>query len=390
MGIPVSQMDNINVSENLYYWIALLVISIELQGKNMIMQDKEQKINKEVLFRYLKCSASDEDKNILLQGLDNTKTEHELNEESFRFWEDIDPDMNIQGYNGDHILDRIHHNIKIEEGTFLNKTNLRFGLVRYLTRIAAILFVPVFIASLLFYFQNKSFRNSLAWAEIHAPYGTRTDFFLPDGSTGRLNGGSSLKFPVQFTGNVRGVKLTGEAYFNVVSNHRKPFVVSAKNIDIKATGTSFNVMAYADEPNTEVILKKGEVEVFEKLKETITSMGVLKPEESFIYNSLADSCKIQPVNSEDKLSWLEGKLTFKYEPFEEVVRMLNRWYNVNIVIKDKPLDSYIYYGTFQNETLDEVLKLLQYTAPIRYKDYERKMKHDGSFEKRRIEIYCKR
>jgi ferric-dicitrate binding protein FerR (iron transport regulator) len=119
-------------------------------------------------------------------------------------------------------------------------------------------------------------------------------------------------------------------------------------------------------------------------------MGVLKPDESFIYNSRSDSSKIQSVNSAERLSWLDGKLTFKYESFNEVVNKLNRWYNVNIIIKDKSLDSYIYYGTFQNETLDEVLKLLKYTAPIRYKDFERTRKEDGTFEKRKIEIYSKR
>ena len=97
-----------------------------------------------------------------------------------------------------------------------------------------------------------------------------------------LNGGSSLKFPTQFTGKVRDVKLTGEAYFEVVSNHKKPFIVSTENIDVKVTGTSFNVMAYADEQITEVTLKNGKVEVFKKKDDIIKSMGLLKPNESFI------------------------------------------------------------------------------------------------------------
>jgi ferric-dicitrate binding protein FerR (iron transport regulator) len=186
------------------------------------------------------------------------------------------------------------------------------------------------------------------------------------------------------------VKLTGEAYFEVVSNQRKPFMVSTDNIDIKVTGTSFNVMAYADEPNTEVTLKNGKVEVLKKRDNKIKSLGVLKPDEVFIYNSLSDSGKIKSVKTSDKLSWLDGRLIFKYEPFDEVIRKLNRWYNVNIVLKNESLDSYIYYGTFQNETLDEVLKLLQYTAPIRYKDYARDKRYDGTFEKRKVEIYSKR
>ena len=355
-----------------------------------MMQENKEKIDKEVLLRYLKGSGSDEDVSIMQQWLDNTATEHELYEESLRFWDGITPDQDIKGYSGDHILDRIYHKIKIEEAIFLNKTKPKIRFINYLTRIAAILFIPVLVASLLFYFQNNSFRNLKSYAEIHSPYGTRTTFYLPDGSTGWLNGGSSLKFPTQFGSKVRDVKLTGEAYFNVISNHKKPFIVSTDNIDVKVFGTSFNVMAYADEQIAEVTLESGQVEVFKKTNNIIKSIGILKPNESCIYNLLSDSTKILSINRTEKLSWLDGKLTFKYVPFEEVVRKINRWYNVNIVIMDELLHSYVYYGTFKDETLEEVLRLLQFTAPIRYRDIERERKQNGTFEKRKIEIFYKK
>ena len=233
-------------------------------------------------------------------------------------------------------------------------------------------------------------RNVISYSEIHSPIGTRTTFYLPDGSTGLLNGGSSLKFPTQFSGKTRDVKLTGEAYFKVTSNHKKPFIVSTEKIDVKVFGTSFNVMAYADEQVTEVTLESGQIELFKKSNNNIKSIGILKPNESCVYNSQSDSSKIITITSTEKLSWIHGKLTFKYEPFEEVIRKINRWYNVNIVIKDESLQSYIYYGTFEDETLEEVLRLLHFTAPIRYNDLERERKEDGTFEKRRIEIYYKR
>jgi transmembrane sensor len=354
------------------------------------MQNNKENIDIRVLLRYLEGNGSDEDKCIVKQWFTNTDSEHELYEKSMRFWDNISLEPIIKGYTGDHILNQIHHKIKIEEAIFLNKTKPKIRLFNYLTRIAAILFIPVLFASLFFYFQNNSFRNINSYSEIQSPYGTRTTFYLPDGSTGLLNGGSSLKFPTQFSGKVRDVKLTGEAYFDVIPNHKKPFVVSTDNIDIKVFGTSFNVIAYPDEQITEVTLKTGQIEVFKKKNNIKKSIGILKPNESCIYNSLSDSSKILSINSAEKLSWLDGKLTFKYEPFEEVIRKINRWYNVNIVIKDEFLDTYIYYGTFKDETLDEVLRLLQFTAPIRYRDLERERKQDGTFEKRKIEIYYKK
>lgn len=356
---------------------------------------KNNKGNKEtidiqILMRYLEGNGSGEDKNIVKGWFANADSENELYEKCSQFWDEISLEPNIKGYSEAHILDHIHHKIKIEEAVFLNKTKPKIRFINYMTRIAAILFIPLLIASLLYYFQNISTKNLQSYSEIYAPYGTRTNFYLPDGSTGRLNGGSSLKFPTQFNGKVRDVKLTGEAYFNVIPNHKKPFVVSTDNIDVKVFGTSFNVMAYTDEQITGVTLERGKVEVFKKTNNIMESMGILKPSESLIYNFQSDSGKILSVNSTEKLSWLDGKLTFKYEPFEEVIRKINRWYNVNIVIKDELLRSYIYYGTFHDETLDEVLKLLKLTAPIRYRDIERVRKQDGTFEKRKIEIYCKK
>ncbi|MGV8094532.1 MAG: FecR family protein [Mangrovibacterium sp.] len=351
------------------------------------MQKNIEKFDKQVLLKYLKSTNPGGAEGTMQHWLDNAGMEHELYEESLKFWDGISLEQKTKGYNGDYILDRIHHHIKIEEGIFLNKSKPKVSFINYLSRIAATLFIPLLVASLLLLFQIKSFRNEISWAEIHAPYGTRTDFHLPDGSTGHLNGGSTIKFPARFTGKVRNIKLTGEAYFNVISNHKKPFIVSTEEIDVKATGTSFNVMAYPDEKVTEVTLLNGKVEVFRKRENVTESMGILKPDESFIYHSGSDSGKIQSGNSSDKLSWVDGKLIFKYESFDEVIRKLNRWYNANIVIKDTLLESYIYYGAFQDETLDEVLKLLQYTAPISYKDFEREKKQDGTFEKRKVEIY---
>jgi transmembrane sensor len=351
------------------------------------MQQSKEKIDREILIRFLRGLGSREEENIIITWLDNKTTEAELCEESLQFWNEINPDLNIHNYNEDQILDRIYHNIRIEERIFPGKDKPKISFISYLTRIAAILFIPLLVSSFIYYFQNNSSGNIKSYSEIHSPYGTRTAFCLPDGSTGWLNGGSSLKFPIQFTRKTRNVKLTGEAYFDVISNHKKPFVVSSGNIDVKVYGTSFNVMAYPDEKITEITLERGQIEVFKKTNNITKSIGILEPNECCKYNSLSDSNQILTVNSSERLSWLDGKLTFKYETFEEVVRKINRWYNVNIVIKDALLDSYIYYGTFKDETFEEVLNLLHFTAPIKYKEIKRERNLDGIFEKRTIEIY---
>lgn len=353
------------------------------------MKEKETRIEKEILERYLYGAGNEEDRKIILHWLENQVSENEINRESQKLWDSIERDIATPGYNRDHLLSSIYRKIKMEEGSFISKDKSNTRFISYLTRIAAVLTIPLLIAVLYLCSMNNSFRNTIPRAEIFAPYGTRTDFLLPDGTKGKLNGGSSLSFPLTFSGRTRDVELSGEAYFEVAPNKHKPFIVSTKDIDVRVTGTSFNIQSYIDESTSEVTLKNGNVEVFRKVNGSEVRIGKLNSNDLLSFNSLTDSVLIKPVNVETKLAWIEGKITFKYEPFSEVVHKLNRWYNVNIKIMDKKLESYIYYGTFQNETFDEVLKLLQYTAPIKYKDLAPKQNQDGAFELRQIELYCK-
>ncbi len=352
----------------------------------MMRKDTEE-FDKQMLLEYLKSATKRETEETLKRWLENAVSSRGLYEESLRFWDGISLEQQTEGYIGENILDRIYHQIKVEEGIFLSRSGHKRNLISSLSRIAAVLFIPLLIASLVLFV--RSLENEESWAEVRAPYGTRTDFRLPDGSTGYLNSGSVIQFPVQFSNKTREVKLTGEACFDVISNKKRPFIVSTKEIEVKATGTLFNVMAYPDEKTTEVTLINGKVELIKKGENRTESMGTMNPDELFVYDSESGSGEIHSAKNADRLSWIDGKLTFKYEAFDDVVRKLNRWYNVNIIIQDTMLESYVYYGSFQNETLDEVLKLLQYTAPITYKDIKREMKPDGTFEKRKVEIYSK-
>ncbi len=116
-------------------------------------------------------------------------------------------------------------------------------------------------------------------------------------------------------------------------------------------------------------------------------VSVLKPGQLFQYSARDLQGSVRNVDVSKYISWKDGKLEFRDDPFTEVVRKINRWYNVNLVIKDDRLKSYTYVATFQNESLDEVLKMLKISAPIEYKSLDRKQKADGTFEKRTIEIY---
>ena len=353
------------------------------------MRKKIKKIDPRLLNRYLEGLGSEEDSRMVREWFNNPDLEDELFDNSIADWDKISLAPPVEGLDKHSMLEKIHHHIRIAASVFQSGTKPGIRFIDYVARAAAILLIPVlvFTGTLL----HKAFpsANSASIAEIHAPLGTRTNFYLPDGSTGWLNGGSSLQFPVRFTGKSRDVDLIGEAYFNVTTNPKKAFTITTEYIDVLVHGTTLNIAAYPGENNTEITLETGQIQIFKKSDNKTVSIARLDSGQTCIYDHVADSSVIITANSADRTSWKEGKLVFKNMPFAEVVKKINRWYNVNIVIKDKRLESYMYYATFEDEMLDEVLKLLQYSAPIHCMELGRNKRQDGTFEKRQIEFFYK-
>ena len=275
------------------------------------------------------------------------------------------------------ILDKVHHRIR------LNETNkvIRLNFMQHFQRIAAILIFPLILSFLAyFYFQNKPTATIPSFAEIECPMGVRTKFQLPDGSTGYLNSGSRLKYPVQFNGE-RKVELVGEAFFDVVHNAEIPFHVNTRNLDIKVLGTTFNVIANEDEPTEEIVLQTGSVDVSSRSGK---QLALLSPNEQLTLDIEKRTFAKKEVEASQYTTWKEGKLVFRNENMQQVARRLSRWYNAEVVVDDRLLDDYTFHATFIDEPLDEVLKLLSITTPLSFKEEKRKSDTEGVFQKRKI------
>ena len=254
------------------------------------------------------------------------------------------------------------------------------------SRIAAVLFLPLALFSLLNWGGITKNSHSDSYAEIFSPHGARTSFVLPDGSAGWLNGGSRLKFQIKFK--ERTVDLNGEGYFDVIKDPKNPFTVVADETRVKAYGTSFNVMAYSEDQITEITLETGIIEVFTMdEEEREESLNLMAPGENLVVENGTRNYLKEEVNVDKYTSWKEGKLVFRNEPMTRVVKKMNRWYNVDIVLKDSRLEHYVYRATFVDETLDEVLKIFERTSPISHKKLERERLPDGTYEKSTIHLY---
>lgn len=305
---------------------------------------------------------------------ENLLLEKQMNKHWMEFPEDEFPDVQL-----DSILDKLQHRIYIEE----KSKRKAFSFWQVVQRVAAILFLPLVIGSVAYnIWLPASSGNEKDWAEIQCPLGVRTRFHLPDGSTGFLNSGSVLKYPVSFENN-RVVNLAGEGYFEVKHNKKSPFHVKTKNLDITDMGTSFDVIAYDNENAEEVVLQSGLVVVSDKKGEKIAS---LVPDQKLVMDKIENKFDIKNVVVEQYTSWKEGKLMFRNEGIKEVAARLSRWYNADVIV-DKNCTGYknfTFHGTFVDEQLDDVLKILSLGSPISYTEDQRKADKDHTYHKRKI------
>ncbi len=229
-----------------------------------------------------------------------------------------------------------------------------------------------------------------AHSEVSTKNGSRTKIQLPDGSSVWLNSSSKLTYNNEHFGTaIREVTLTGEAYFDVVKNPSKPFIIHTEKMDIKVLGTAFNVKCYPGEKNSETSLIRGSIEV--TLKDRQEKI-IMKPSEKLILNNdevkpektnspLQKTESAHPVpiielshltfyptdNSIVETGWVENRLVFTGETLEDIAVKMERWYGVNIIISNEKLKKELLTGVFEKETIYQALNALQITTPFTYK-----------------------
>lgn len=240
------------------------------------------------------------------------------------------------------------------------------SLLKKLERVAAILFIPLLLSALFVLFYSSPLQtstNEIAYNTIEIPLGIRSFFTLPDGTFVRLNAGSSLKYPVSFGKGERLVELNGEAWFEVKKDKRHPFVVSTSDINIKVLGTSFNCSAYNSDNRIETALVEGIVEISGKNGK---NKFLIEPGELAVFSKQEKTIEKAQTNLDKYIAWKSGKLMFRDDPMDKVIEKLGRWYSVQFQVADPEILRYTYSATFSGESLDQVLKMLALSAPIRF------------------------
>lgn len=291
-------------------------------------------------------------------------------------------EINYKGEKPDvnRMLSVLHYRIQSKSDQLSNKSAQTIGarIIQGWMKVAAILVIPLLLLASYFIVEriaDSRLIGEVNFREIVTKPGTRTQIELPDGTLVWLNDGTTIRYPEQFTEKERVVFLDGEAYFEVKSNPKEPFIVENPMMKTRVTGTHFNLNAYSSDRFFEATLLEGKIQLVAG-KQHID----LLPGEQLQYNVSQNILQKKEVRSDDAAAWIHGKLIIHNEKLEIAMKKLSRWYNVDIQLEDALLKNYDLTYTLHNEKLEQSLNYISQVLPVKYSYSE--IKYDDRTEQR--------
>ncbi|MCF0074408.1 DUF4974 domain-containing protein [Dyadobacter sp. CY261] len=218
--------------------------------------------------------------------------------------------------------------------------------------------------------------GTVAYNVLRTPLGGQYKIVLPDGSRAWLNAGSSLKYPTAFTGDQRGVEMSGEVYFEIEPDKTRPFQVrvvgknvKGKDMEITVLGTHFNISSYGDEPTMQTTLLEGSVRVN---KDEVTKVLTPGQQARVATGEAARDISIKTVDTESVVAWKEGRFEFNGN-IREIMRQISRWYDLDVKYEGN-VERKSFAGTISRKNnVSEVLKMLEMTGGIQFRIDDRKI-----------------
>lgn len=197
--------------------------------------------------------------------------------------------------------------------------------------------------------------------------GVKGKITLPDGSEVILNSASTLRTPARYENGKRVVELEGEGYFKVESNPDWPmYVRTSRGVTVKVTGTEFNLSTYSDDAALKLTLVRGKVSLIDEKNET--EIAVREKEEVVIGNRRQlETPTRKTADIKLNTSWKDGYLVFDNTPIREVIKKMERWYGIDIIVNDARVMDNNFTANFRSESLQQVLTLLSITCDIHSK-----------------------
>ena len=204
--------------------------------------------------------------------------------------------------------------------------------------------------------------SKTVYSEVYVPKGKQEHIIFQDGSEAYLNSDTRLRYPRKFGLSKREIFLQGEGYFNIATNKRRPFIVRINNTDVTVLGTSFNVHAFKEDNEMKILLDKGSI-VFN----TPQNSYQILPGQQAVYDVLTGKCVIDYVDKPYEVSvWKDNIVLFRDTPLADVIKTLNRRYNVEFAILNPKALTYTYTLTTNQTSLENIVKELEKIAPVKF------------------------
>lgn len=281
--------------------------------------------------------------------------------------------------------------IEVSNEKISGKSHKRIRSIYYVISGVAAALIVFFVLKFPLNNNTASFKKNIPTQTLATENGSRSRTILPDGSSVWLNAGSHIRYEENFSNATREVKLDGEAYFDVVKDAKRPFIVHVAGYDIKVLGTAFNVKSYPEDKTVETTLIRGLVQVTKHNVKTQVPI-YLHPNEKLIVtkfaaneasslpniqsNNIDKNYTIKPLDTALKESdrietaWVYNRLEFDGDDFKTLATKLDRWYNVSIVFDDDAVTHLHLHGSFENETIEQALAALKTATPFNYEILE--------------------
>jgi len=333
------------------------------------MKDRERYTG--ILKKLFDYEYSEEELRQLLEKLGSEKEQEAFFAEAEQLWKASAKSENQIPVDTEKILKRILNKIQQVE----NHSETPIPIIRSITqnhqvqqflKIAAILVIAVLLFVGGYSVLHHPKQNTLVYLNEKVPYGMKKTIVLPDNTEVWLNAGSTLKYPKHF-GKTRTVYLSGEAYFEVTKDAKHPFIVSTPEVKVKVLGTGFDVLAYPGDKQVKTTLVHGRVMAFNvNSNGDVENKVILSPGEQSIFSIATKAFEVKKVNTNNYTTWKDGYLIFKDSPLMEVIKKIDRWYNVKIIVNDKAVEQFDYTVEFDNDSLSTVLKVLEEMTPVRF------------------------
>ena len=224
--------------------------------------------------------------------------------------------------------------------------------------------------------QQKSGSLKESMNTVIVSYGKKSMIVLSDGTKVWLNAGSQLVYPAVFLKDTREVSLVGEAFFDVVKNPGKPFVVNSSDVKIRVLGTRFDISAYPEDKIIQTVLEEGKIDL------KYTGNGIFKrdyvvemePNQMVEFDKVSRETNSSTVNVTKYISWKEGMLEFDKVALIKAMKQVERFYNVRIFFDDPSIGAYKLSGKLDlKDEPEKVLNVIKLTVPI---DWQRKSNGD--------------